>query len=511
MVIAFFYNSGILALYADEPTRALVSLEMTLNGDWMPTINNVVYINKPPLYNWILIPFLSVLGYEEWVVRLPAILSLILLGYFVYRSYFKISGSRDVAFFTAMAFLTSGNLLFYSSLLGHIDATFSIFIFVLFTISYRYGSQGKWKQLFRWTYILCFIGFMLKGLPAIVFGGVTLLTTTIFFKQPRKLVSTANFANALWFIIPTVTYFYLFSLHYPLDEYILNLWSESSKRTVVDKSPISSILHLFTFPGQFIVDTAPWSFFGLIFLSKKYRQFVKQNTFLRFTFRLLLANILVYWLSPDTRARYIMMMYPLFFVIIIWTLIRFRANFKSLWTGISWFTILLPIGISVLFIMGHSLAIKYKWELVTVLTLSIGVVILALTSKNKSLFPLLFFMLVSRLGFDLIALPERVEVADSTREKKEAFEIAEITGSEPLATYCSGVHHVTSYYITTKTGQVVSSACEDAIWNPKSFYLIPADFNFDPDHTKVYYNFTRRHGNKPFILAKFEKGFPKDK
>ena len=52
---AFFINLGLLPLFADEPTRANVALEMILSGNYsVPTIGGEYYYNKPPFYNWIL-------------------------------------------------------------------------------------------------------------------------------------------------------------------------------------------------------------------------------------------------------------------------------------------------------------------------------------------------------------------------------------------------------------------------------------------------------------------------
>ena len=49
----FFINLGLLPLFADEPTRANVALEMILSGNYsVPTIGGEYYYNKPPVYNY---------------------------------------------------------------------------------------------------------------------------------------------------------------------------------------------------------------------------------------------------------------------------------------------------------------------------------------------------------------------------------------------------------------------------------------------------------------------------
>ena len=75
--IAYFLRLNSYQLIFEEPRRALVALEMLLADNWIfPSTNGELYYNKPPLYNWILIGFFSLLGKTEWVVRLPSILSL---------------------------------------------------------------------------------------------------------------------------------------------------------------------------------------------------------------------------------------------------------------------------------------------------------------------------------------------------------------------------------------------------------------------------------------------------
>ncbi|MBO6518174.1 MAG: glycosyltransferase family 39 protein, partial [Bacteroidia bacterium] len=82
VTIALFHGLGMMPLSADEPIRALVAADMAINGNYIaPKLNGEVYLNKPPLYNWMLLGFFKVFNsYSEWVVRLPSILSLLAWG-----------------------------------------------------------------------------------------------------------------------------------------------------------------------------------------------------------------------------------------------------------------------------------------------------------------------------------------------------------------------------------------------------------------------------------------------
>ena len=510
--VSYFYNSWTQPLLADEPTRAIVSLEMLLRGDAFPTINNEAYLNKPPLYNWILVPFLMVFGQSEWVVRLPAILSLLALGYLIFYFYQKITGDKEVSFFTAMAFLTSGNILFYSSLLGHIDATFSIVIFTHFMLCYLLGKSGKWNLLFRWSYLLCFIGFMLKGLPAIVFVGVSLIVTALFFKQFKRLLSVSHWLNMLWFVVPIVLYFGVFSQFYPLTDYVYNLWVESSKRTVIEKSFLESIGHLFTFPFEFIIETAPWSFLIVLFFNKKCRQLAKENEFIRFSIYLFFANIAVYWLAPDTRARYVMMLYPIYFYPLFFAFKALKPSAKKAIRFVSpLMASILLVGLCIFYFVDPLLVMAYSYEWIVVLVLlGIGLMF-ALSSYCHSLYPLLFLLIVVRFGFDSIIIPERAKTGETTQDKKEALEIAEIVGHEPLAMFNSNLHHSSTYYLTRERQVLLPIATSKDTFNKKKYYLTPSDLIIDSARTTIHYTFVRRHMNKPFSLVKFKSGFPKKK
>jgi 4-amino-4-deoxy-L-arabinose transferase-like glycosyltransferase len=511
LVVVYFFNSALQPLYADEPTRALCTLEMIISDNWIPTINGETYLNKPPLYNWILIPFFKVFGFKEWVVRLPAIISFLLLGLLVYYFNFKITRQFLPSFFTSMAVLTAGNILFYSSLLGHIDALFSVIIFSSFMLAYLLASDKKWAILFSITYLLCFVGFMLKGIPAIVFQGFTLLTAAFFFKAWKQFVSLKHVLASLWFILPTALYLYAFSQEFPILDFINNLWEESSKRTVIQKSFWEGVKHIISFPFQFIIDTSPWSLLLFIFIDKDLRDVVKKNTFLRFCFLLFLTNVLVYWLSPDNRARYVLMLYPLFFTIIFVALFQIKKNNLSDWINGA-FKIpayLFPFIIILAAYYYQSYLQFYTLELLLVFALALILLFFAFYKKSDGLMLMIFLLCTIRLGMDIIIIPERIKTSEYTREKNEAHEIANITKGKSLSMYCSNLHHNSTFYITLARFELLKIKTKPSQYQKDEFYLIPKTLITDSLNTTYYYSFVRRFGNMPFALVKFNNEFPR--
>ena len=122
-VPAFFFNLGLLPLFADEPTRANVALEMILTGNYsVPTIGGEYYFNKPPLYNWVLVLFyLLTDSFSEFVTRLPALIPLFLFAITIYYSVVYFLKNKQVALLSAMLSMVNGRMLVYDSMLGHID------------------------------------------------------------------------------------------------------------------------------------------------------------------------------------------------------------------------------------------------------------------------------------------------------------------------------------------------------------------------------------------------------
>lgn len=84
---AFFWNLGSIGLVDEtEPLFAEAARQMTLTGDWItPFFNGETRFDKPALIYWLMAIAYSVLGVNEWAVRLPSALSamgLVSLGFY---------------------------------------------------------------------------------------------------------------------------------------------------------------------------------------------------------------------------------------------------------------------------------------------------------------------------------------------------------------------------------------------------------------------------------------------
>lgn len=357
LAIGYVSHLGYLPLspVTDEPRRALVALEMMLSGDYItPTLNGDIYLNKPPLYNWIVIAYFKLFGnYSMFAFRLPVIVATLGMSFTVF--YFtKKYTNLFIAFFTAFAYATNGRILIYDSLQGLIDTTFAWLVYVNFMLVFQYGEKEKYSKLFFITYCITAATFMMKGLPALVFQGFTLLTYFILKQKFTLLFKPAHFIS--FFILAAILgvyYYFYFSIN-DLEPAVLftNLFYESSKRTVVEFGFWLTILHFITFPLEMLYHFAPWTLFFLVFFQKNIRNLIRQHVFIQYSFWVFLANFIIYWSSPQVYARYLFMFLPLLFSIFFYAYDHIR--FMDLWQKkvinqiIKWVMVILTLAFIVL-------------------------------------------------------------------------------------------------------------------------------------------------------------------
>ena len=235
LVPALFINLGMSPLIEDEATRGVVAFEMQQSGELItPTINGEYYYNKPPLYNWILLGFFNLFNqHSEFVLRLPAVISLLLFGLIIYFTSRKELGTR-VAFLSSLLFISCGRILFYDSMRGLIDLSFSLLIFLNFYLIYYFLARKKYFFLFLTSYFLAAAAFLMKGLPSVIFQALTLFTALAYFKSLRKLFHPAHLAGLMVFFILVGGYYFLLWEKNHEPEFFERLVSESTKRTIVN-------------------------------------------------------------------------------------------------------------------------------------------------------------------------------------------------------------------------------------------------------------------------------------
>ena len=424
---ALFSHLGYIPLdmSTDEARRALVALEMDLTGNYLtPTLNGELYFNKPPLYNWLILASFRLWGdYSSWSLRFPMAVSVIGFSFTIFywlRRYVP----YQIAAMVALLQLVNGRVLFYETLYGLIDITYSWATFTAFMVIYEYDKRKKYGLLFLYSYLICALGFMMKGLPSLVFQGMTLVAWLGYQRKWRVLWHPAHFFGIAVFLGIVGTYYALSiaAFGFPLQKAMYVLWDESVKRTGVAFGVTATMLHILTFPFEYIFHFLPFTLFILLFypstpqkswstvLASLRRYTSPMDSFLRFCAITFVANVLVYWVSPQVYARYTLMLLPLFFTLVVVAYYQQEGHWQRRWIevfmgsvmGITVFAVWIAFGIEA------TRKLPYVWGACLATSGVVGVMCWwYFHQKEVRLDIFVVFLLVARISFNFLFVPPR--------------------------------------------------------------------------------------------------------
>jgi 4-amino-4-deoxy-L-arabinose transferase-like glycosyltransferase len=442
-VPAFFINLGLLPLFADEPTRANVALEMILTNNYaVPTVGGEYYYNKPPFYNWLLAGIYQLSGsYTEFHTRLPAIIPLFLFAITIFYSVSYFLKNKHIALLSGMLFLVNGRMLIYDSMLGHIDIFYSWLTFGSFMLTFYFYERQKWFCLFFISYLITAITFLCKGLPSVVFQGFTLIALLTYTNNFKKFFSWQHISSGLFCVALIAGYFLNYYQYNPnLEGYLSTIWDQSSKRTATEFGVLATGLHMIAFPFEHAGHVFPASLLLLFCFHKDFIPGIKANPFLKFLAIIFLANIWVYWLSPQTRPRYLLMLYPILFIIWSHAYYTYREKLPRINRGFE--IVLLVLAISVTLLVPAALFFDLS-VYVRYLPLKVGVLItlcalfswLIYKLKSQKILAFLGFLLIVRLSFSFFIIPYRAHHKIESYYKQAALEMGHLTKGYPFYFY----------------------------------------------------------------------------
>ena len=508
---ALLINLGLLAFIDDEAIRALVALEMILSGNYItPTLHGEYYYNKPPLFNWILIVFFKLFGsIDEFVARLPTVAATLGYGATIFY-YVRKQLSTQQAFLAAFLFITCGRMLFYDSLLALIDITFSWCMFLLFMVTYHKLEKGQYLQLFLITYLLTAIGFLFKGLPAIVFQGITLLTYFSYRRQFWKLFSWQHVLGALLFSMILGAYYLTYHQYNDLSIVAQTLFTESSKRTAVELGIGKTIKHIFTFPFELIYHFLPWSLLFIYLVHRSIRSWIQESPFILFCIITFIANIIIYWISVEVYPRYLLMLVPLAFIVFVHLHEKHKAENTWQFRSLQILFLVAISGIALLSFLPLFLAqtqqTPYLWLKTWSLIFPLCWIVWKYFKTPNLRMPLLvLFLVIFRIGFNWFVLPDRNanDFGDLCREtsrqvgknyQNQGLKVLDVAKMQPT----------NSFYLTNERGKIIPQLNTDLpdFENPKGLLIVHPGGLTDTSNYQKIDKIKVRHGKMTFDLLK---------
>ena len=476
---ALLTNLGLMSLIGDEGIRTLVALEMDRSGNYIaPTLHGELYYKKPPLFNWILLGVFKLTGAEtEFTARLTTVFFLLIYAATIFH-FARKHVSDGVAALTAFALITCGRMLFYDSLLALIDTCFSWAIFLNFMLTYRLFKRQQWWTLMLVTYALTAAAFLLKGLPALVFQAVTLLTLFIWKKEFRRLFHLPHFAGIGLLTLILGAYYGAWSQYGDLWELFGVIFNESSQRTAVNYGWGATFLHLFTFPFELVYHFLPWSLLVLCLFVRGAWQRVRANEFVHYCLLIFFTNLIVYWTSVEVYPRYLLMHVPLFFLVGFYLLNEqsktrsWAARTLEILFGV--LTVGCALGAIGLVFVPLRVYVPFRIEKAVLLVALFGVLTwFYLRWQPQRMLTFVAVLLVFRLAFDWFVLPDRLRHDWGTEVRLSVLHLAKTYANEPLYIYRdSDIKFTNGFYLTTARGEIVPRVYEN--FDSTGYYI------FDP-------------------------------
>jgi len=500
LLIAYFGWLGEIGLRAEEPRRALVSIEMMENGDYiLPHMFGWVYYNKPPLFNWIMILFFKIFGsINEYIVRLPSVVAMFVLA-FINWKFVNRYINQEVALLSSLFLLTSADILFYGSVnAGEIDLFYTLVVYIQLMVIFINLKKENYLKLFLLSYFFTGIGFLTKGLPSIAFQGLTLLAVFIYYRKFKLLFNWRHFLGLAVLVFIAGGYIYLLYLKGEHSGFLVRQVKEASQRTVVESSFWDSISGVLITPVEMVRMLLPWSLFLVLFFVRKIKKEIRAQNLVVFSLIFIVVNIPLYWITGDFKERYIYPFIPSACIVLAWLLYENVdrspkiKNILEILFGII-VTLFPLILIATFFIPEASQSPTRYITTVVLIVASLPVVYFFWKQQQFRIYHFVLLMIMARIAMNTIYLEAYEKTSRATYYKNQVSEILKITGDDPL--YMSGFPHTyyssidigsktylnqivntapiisfqVPYYITLQTGEVLIFTRD---MQPDNYYLI---------------------------------------
>lgn len=293
----------------EEGRRVVIAKNMLETGEWViPYFEGQVYLNKPPLYNWLLAFMFRLTGIiSETSARVVSVIFAFLCAASLSIFWKGIARLNTLWFvLPGMVFLTFTDVM-DKAIRAEIDMTFTFFV-ILALLLWFYYFEGKKKELSAWIISLAVIGLgtLSKGIQAPAFFYCGVIPYLFYKKQAGKLFSPSHGVGLCVFTGIFSLWFIPFISKIDLSD-VLHAWF---REIIVRKEPIESggfLRHLIEFPFQYVIAYLPWIPFLLFWIRKPLQH---EHPLMRdlavYCMLFLLISFPIYWFLPGARLRYLM-------------------------------------------------------------------------------------------------------------------------------------------------------------------------------------------------------------
>ena len=174
----------------DEAKNAACAMEMLERGDWVvPTFNNVLRTDKPPLHYFFMMASYSVFGYTPFAARLFSVIMGLLTVAVTYHFTRRMEGER-IAFLAGL--VMAGSLFVIAEFHLAVPDPYFIFFLTLSWLSFVYAVTSARGGFYYLSYAAAALAFLAKGPAAVVLsagacGGFLLVRRELTWTMLRQV------------------------------------------------------------------------------------------------------------------------------------------------------------------------------------------------------------------------------------------------------------------------------------------------------------------------------------
>jgi hypothetical protein len=206
-----------------------------------------------------------------------------------------------------------------------------------------------------------------------------------------------------------------------------------------------------SYPFSVLYHFLPWGILALLLLHKGVFQKIKKQPFVCYLSLVFLANIVIYWISPEVFPRYILMLIPLLFG--VFTFLYFghkKENTRMVRIVESIFGGLLGLSLAAsavpFFIDLPEETQSLSGILIACTLFLAGLNFLYWKNSENRLYHLVLALLILKISFNLVVIPLRVADSEEVDARDQFREIAAMTMNNELKFYWNPDFEPDPYY-----------------------------------------------------------------
>ena len=300
--LAFYY-------VGEEAIFPITSLEMWQRQDWIRQHLFGLNVQHNPLFNWMIIPFATLIGWEYVlpVTRALTVAATLATGAMVGWLALRLLRDATLAWFAALVYLTLADVLMYRGWLAYVDPLFGFFVFAAIALLWI-ACEERRPGLIALAVLSLTCAFMSKAFTAYVFYGGAALVLMMEPQRRRVLLGAPSLLlHAAAALAPVA---WLSSLPATSGQG-MRMFNEILVK-LMPRGVFEYLQHLAGYPAETALRLSP-AILLVAYFAWQRRIAVDAGVapHLKTALWIAFLGYLPYWLSPHGAIRYLMPIYPL--------------------------------------------------------------------------------------------------------------------------------------------------------------------------------------------------------